>query len=76
LFKSFWQLEQGHTTSNEAQDLQKVTKFYWKGLCPRYKRVPKWWKSAQSGHPDWLPLCRSWVHKEYNSKISISCLTC
>jgi len=30
-----------------------VTKFYWKIKWPRPQKVPKWWKSAQSGHPVW-----------------------
>jgi len=34
LFLCFWQLKQGHAASNQAQDLQKVTKFYCKRFAP------------------------------------------
>jgi len=40
LFKYLWQPKQGHTASNKTQDLDKVTKFYW-------KKAPKASKSAQ-----------------------------
>jgi len=39
-----WQL-------NEAQDLEKVSRFYWKRFTPKALKSAQILKSVQSGHP-------------------------